>query len=127
MRSILGAILSCAPLLAMAWSPPPNPDPRAILDEATADRMQGRYEDALAKHLWFHREAARIEPALVGVRGSFALGYWSSLAMKYPPAMAALVTTRDAAEAQVRANDDVRNAFHDLAAINRELDEQART
>src|SRR5688572_11688303 len=51
-----------------AWSPPANPDPHVILREAKADTQAGRYEEALAKHVWFHSHALEIEPALYGVR-----------------------------------------------------------
>ena len=112
---------------AAAWTPPEKPDPQAILSEARADRVAKRYDDALQKHLWFHSEALRIRPAMYGVRLSFALGDWGNLASKHPPAMAALRKVRAEAAAKVLAGTDTLEAFHDLSAIDRELDEYAAT
>ena len=110
-----------------AWTAPDNPDPRRILDEARSDRVAGRYDDALRKHLWFHKEALRYEPAMCGVRRSFALGDWGNLAHKHPPALAALRKLRGEAAEDIAAGRDVEEAFHDAAAIDRELEEPAET
>jgi hypothetical protein len=112
---------------AMAWTPPEKPDPRAILNEARDNRMAGRFEDALQKHLWFHRESLKHEPAMVGVRSSFAIADWARLGVKYPPAMDALLKERDAAAARVMAGKDVLDAFDDVAAIDRELGDGRET
>jgi len=115
------------PLAAPAWTPPAQPDPQAILAEAREDRIAKRFDDALAKQLWFHREALQVDPAFGGVRLSFALAQWANLASKYEPAMIALQRARDAAEADVREGRGARQAFATFAAINRELDEEQRT
>jgi len=52
------AFLMNLPLLA-AWTPPENPNPQQILSEAQSDAKAGRYEDALAKHVWFHENALK--------------------------------------------------------------------
>lgn len=109
------------------WNPPKNPDPSAILDEAQADTAAGRYADALAKHVWFHENALKYAPAMYGVRLSFALSYWAHLAAVYPPALIKLKAVRDEAGTAVRTGSDPREAFHDFAAINRELKEQDLT
>jgi hypothetical protein len=125
---LLALLITCgASLATAAWSPPAKPDPRVIHNEARKDRMEARYEDALAKHLWLHREGAKAEPAWAPARLSFALGDWAHLAAKYPPAMEALTAAQDAAEQDVRAGNDAARAFNDFAAINRELDEPGRT
>ena len=116
-----------APLAVADWTPPANPDPRAIHNEARTDRVEQRYDDALAKHLWLHREAAKVQPSWGAARLSFALGDWAHLAAKHPPAMAALTAARDAAEDDVRAGRNAPQAFADFAAINVELDEPGRT
>jgi hypothetical protein len=126
-------LLMCALLVtgagrAEAWAPPPNPDPTEILHEAEEDARAGRHETALAKHLWFHRNALRYESALSGVRLSFALASWAELAEKYPPAMAALKAERDTALAGFRRTSaDGFDAFFDFAGINRVLSEEERT
>jgi hypothetical protein len=123
MRRTLAALLLAAASPAFAWTPPAHPNPQAILQEAVEDRVAGRYEDALQKQLWFHKEAVKIQPALVGVRSSFALAYWAHLAAKYPPALEALKKVRAEAEQDVRAGREPVQAFGDVAAINNELDD----
>jgi tetratricopeptide (TPR) repeat protein len=106
---------------SLAWEPPVNPDPSAILREAEADTRAGRYEEALAKHLWYHEHAEEFDPGQSGVRVSFALGDWRRLADQYPPAMKALVAAREVARKQVLATGDAYEPFSDFAALSREL------
>jgi hypothetical protein len=127
MKRLLAFAALATALSAMAWTPPPSPDPREILTSARADRLAGRYEEALQKHLWFHHEALKHQPTLVGVRGSFAIADWATLADKYQPAMLALLKERTDAAAAVVEGRDVRDAFADVAAIDRELDEYRET
>ena len=114
-------------LYADDWTPPKNPNPDAILDEAQADTRAGRYETALAKYVWFHENSLSIEPALYGVRLSFALSYWLELAKQYPPALAKLKEIRDEAKRNVVAGKNVRESFHDMESINDHLNEQSAT
>jgi len=124
--AVAGAVLACAPALA-AWVPPPDPDPRAILQEARDDAAAGRYADALDKQLWFHNEALKIERGFGGVRLSFALAQWRNLGRDYPPALDALKNVRDQASIEVRTARRPFDAFHDLSSINSVLGEEART
>ena len=111
------------------WTPPEKPDPQAILQEAQADADAKRYADALAKHVWFHEHALEHQPSMSGVRLSFALGSWVRLGDRYPAALEKLEAVRDAAadavlESKLRKTNEL---FYDFAAINRELEEEART
>lgn len=116
---------------AEAWTPPENPDPQAILQEAKADARAGKYDVALAKHVWFFENAVKIQPSLSGVRRSFALSAWHDLADEFPPAMAKLKEVRD--QALDRVKDEKSHGkslfqeFADLASINRELREERIT
>lgn len=124
------ALISYAlPVLGLAddWTPPDNPDPQAILSEASVDAREQKYETALAKHVWFHENALRINPAMSGVRLSFALASWEELGREYPPALEKLKSIRDSLEERVKKGEDMRSGFHDLAAINRTLKEDSRT
>jgi len=112
---------------ADGWKLPENPDPHEILSEAQADARAKRYEDALAKHVWFHRNALKYEPALGGVRLSFALSYWHELGKAYPPALVKLKEIRNEAAKNVTNGNHVRESFHDLAAINRTVGEESHT
>ncbi|MFV0444820.1 MAG: hypothetical protein ACK5Q5_14705 [Planctomycetaceae bacterium] len=120
-------VLIAASLPGEEWTPPEHPDLQQILGEAHQDCDAGRYELALAKHVWFHEHALEIEPAMSGVRLSFALGYWHQLGQKYPPALEMLKSTRDQAGQAVTAPGDTLSAFQEFAAINRELKDDART
>jgi hypothetical protein len=116
--------------VAEKWTPPANVDPQSILGEATADARAGKFDLALAKHIWFHEHALEIKPSLVGVRLSFALSYWMDLGAKHPPALAKLKEIRDATRKRVveAAGEPPRfEDFQDLNGINRALGEPADT
>lgn len=127
MKPFLAALLLAFALPAAAWTPPADPDPDKILRDAVDDRIAGRYEDALAKQVWFHHEALRYRRSLSGVRLSFALAYWADLAELYAPAKAALLKTRDEAAQAVREGRAAEDNFEDLVAIDRELDDPLAT
>jgi hypothetical protein len=132
-------ITLCALSAQGGWEPGNKPDPDRILSEAQEDAAAGRYEDALAKHVWFHENALKYAPAMLGVRLSFALSYWTALGAKYPPALQRLRAIRDTAGEELRNGGDivgpssdcggpeVRRAFGDFSAINRELGEDVKT
>ncbi|AMV20386.1 hypothetical protein [Planctomyces sp. SH-PL14] len=109
------------------WKPPADPNPSAILQEAVADRTARRYEDALAKHVWFHEHALEYEQAQYGVRLSFALAYWAELGKVYSPAQKKLEEIRDETEKKVLANPTESAPFHDLTALNKTLQDEIRT
>jgi hypothetical protein len=113
-----------------AWTPPRNPDPSRILNEAREDTSQGRHEAALAKFLWFHHNALKYRSSLYGVRLSFALSYWFELAERHPPALAALEKNRDDALRDFKRDRKGENAFaafNDFESINQTLGEESRT
>lgn len=131
MIRFLVALLFCFSSAAQAsdtsWFPPENPDPNRILQEARADRQAGRYAQSLAKHVWYHENALKIQPSQYGVRLSFALSDWRQLANRYPPALDSMSAFRDRAERRVKENKDDRAAFHDAASLNSELKDEDRT
>lgn len=94
---------------------------------ARAAAATGRYEDALCEHVWLHNHALEEEPALYGVRLSYALGDWVELAKRYPPAMVALKAIRDEKSDRLSRGDGDRRLFHDVRAINEHLDQQGST
>ncbi len=112
------------------WTAPKDPDPRAILREAAEDRKAGRYDMALAKHLWFHQNVLKHDESYYGVRLSFALADWADLATVHPPAQAALARTRDEALDDFKGRRGEHSgyaAFHDFEAINESLGDEALT
>jgi tetratricopeptide (TPR) repeat protein len=109
------------------WTPPQNPNPSKILEEAEADAKAGNYANALAKHIWFYENALNYNSGLYGVRLSFALSDWVELGKAYPPALEKLKALRDEAEKNVRVDKKVRDSFVDFAAINGYLKDEAKT
>ncbi len=104
-----------------------DPDPQKVLNEAQTLARQGKYEEALEKHLWFHENALNHEQAMGGVRLSFALAYWVELGQKYPKAREALVSIRDEDTQAIREGRGSFSLFHDVASINRYLEEEQKT
>jgi hypothetical protein len=105
------------------WRPPEKPDPSAILHDARKDRQAGRYQDALAKHVWYHENALKHDAAQSGVRRSFALWYWLQLGEQYPPALKKLEDYRQEARKQALASNE-NEAYHhfaDFVAISKRL------
>jgi hypothetical protein len=106
------------------WTPPKNPSPDLILQEARADARAKRYEAALAKHVWFHEQSLKYDQGQAGVRLSFALSYWLELGEAYPPALAKLKEIREETRERLEPEEgrEIKfEDFHDLASINREL------
>jgi tetratricopeptide (TPR) repeat protein len=105
----------------------PGEVPKAVLAEARSLASQGRFEEALEKHLWFHEHALEHNEALAGVRLSFALSAWVALGEKYPRARQALVSLRDDKTAAIEDGKGSWMLFHDVAAINGYLQEAPQT
>lgn len=109
------------------WTPPENPNLQGILNEAKADTDAGDFEDALAKYVWFHENALSINPAMAGVRLSFALNGWRDLGTEYPPALDKMKSIRRDLEQRARKGEDLKSGFQDLVALNRVLGDDSRT
>lgn len=97
-------------------------DNQNIIFELAALTKSGKYKEALDKHIWFH-EASKEMSGMGGVRLSYALGLWKKLAEQYPPALEALVELRNSKRDVLLNGNGTFYEFHDLSAINIELDE----
>lgn len=91
---------------------------------ARAAGAAGRYEEALREHIWFHDHALEEQPSLYGVRLSYALSDWIELANRCPPALVALKAIRDAKPDRLVHGDGDQRLFHDVRAINEQLEQQ---
>ncbi len=87
----------------------------------------GKHEEALERFIWFHEHALEHDPAMTGVRLSFALSYWKSLAGVYPPARTALAETRDVTTRSIVEGAGDFATFQEVVALNRTLGEDNRT
>ncbi|MDB5800536.1 MAG: hypothetical protein JWL63_1475 [Rhodocyclales bacterium] len=101
--------------------------PQDRLSRAVKEAALGQYEEALDEHIWFHNHALEEEPALRGVRLSFALAYWLDLGEKYPPAMAKLLAIRDEKTEKLLNGTTDWHLFNDVMAINETLHDEAAT
>jgi len=119
--------LSMTGFVNAEWTPPQKPNPDKILEEAKTDADAERYEDALAKHVWYHQNALKYKPVLAGVRLSYALGDWVKLGAAYPPALEKVKSIRDEAGANIRAGKASFESFQDYTAINKCLNEGEKT
>jgi hypothetical protein len=129
----LSLVIISLPLLLLesqgsVWNVPINPDPQVILNEAETDAKAGRYQEALAKHVWFHQHALEHRPSLYGVRLTTALLSWHDLGKAYVPAMKKLEEARDAAaNVVIGRDDDILEAFQEMRAINEQIGQEEKT
>ena len=105
----------------------PGDDMQKYLSDTQGMVRQDHYPEALERHLWFHDHALEHEPSMYGVRLSFALSYWKSLADVYPPALTALTETRNRKEQTLLDHQGNTALFHDVVALNQTLGEDDRT
>ncbi len=105
----------------------PAEDMQAYLQKTKQLVRQHKDKEALERFIWFHEHALEHEPSMSGVRLSFALSAWRDLGEVYPPAKKALLDTRDRATLQIEQGRGAPALFHDVAAINRTLGENAKT
>lgn len=103
------------------------PDLRAIRNQARRLAEEGKYPEALEKHLWYHENALKYEPSQSGVRLSFALSDWLELGEKYPPALQAMIAIRDEKTTRIRSGLGDSDLFDDVSAYNRTLEENDKT
>lgn len=86
-----------------------------------------KFQEANERYAWFHNHSLEASPSMAGVRLSFALSYWKSLADIYPPAMIAMLDMRDKKTRQLLDSSGSSNLFADVAALNRTLGEEHKT
>jgi hypothetical protein len=97
------------------------------LHAARLTAMNGNHDEALREYIWFHNHALEEDPALSGVRLSFALAYWTDLGESYPPALRALEEIRNQKAAALLRGSESRDAFRDVVAINEALETSSLT
>jgi hypothetical protein len=97
------------------------------LDQARQLAGEGKFEQALEKHIWYHNHALEIDRSYYGIRLSFALSDWVELGKKYPKALEALKDIRNKKTSRLLTGELDRSLFHDVAAINEELGQSGTT
>lgn len=104
-----------------------NDQAKMALDAARHLAAEGKFQDALEKHIWYHDHALEVDQGQYGVRLSFALADWIELGGKYPPALNALLEIRDRKTSRLLAGEAGRELFHDVMSINERFGEHAAT
>ena len=125
--SICAFKLSVVIVLMSAFSSPAEDAARQALDDAERFARQGKYEEALQKHVWFHDNALTSGPGYYGVRLSFALSDWADLGKKYPHALSVLRDIRNQKTSRLLDGEADHHLFHDVASINKYLKETKDT
>jgi tetratricopeptide (TPR) repeat protein len=113
-------VLSCSYCHAMDQA-------EQALDDARRLAKEGKYAEALEKHIWFHNHALEFRPSYYGVRLSFALRDWVDLGEKYPTAITALTEIRDSKSSRLLKGEMDRELLNDVEAINKRLKDQRAT
>ena len=104
-----------------------NSDPLIILKEAKNHLKLDEYDKALAKLIWFFDHALKIDKGLSGVRLSYCIIDWKTLADKYPPALEELNKRSDQLEVELRRSINIelnlfeRGQIQDYVVINQKL------
>lgn len=101
-------------------------DMQKYLSDTQAFIRSKNYSEALNRCIWFHEHSLEYDPAMTGVRLSFALSYWKRLADAYPPAMDSLMAMRDRKTQQL-INSPATKLFSEVDALNRVLKDGKKT
>jgi hypothetical protein len=121
------AVSASAESWAPAVGPGDKPDLGAVAAEAQKFMQEGRYEEALQRHLWYHNHALEFDSGLSGVRLSFRLSEWIELGRRYPKARDALIEIRDRKRAEILEDRGSFELFMDVKSINGYLQEEEST
>jgi len=126
-----GKATSANQAAAEHWSPKlapgEKPNLTEILQEARTLAEDGRHEEALQRHIWYHNHSLELDDAQAGVRLSYALADWMKLARHYPKAREALVEITDRAAQKFAGGEGHYALFAEVSAINAQLGRQKET
>lgn len=102
-------------------------DMQKYLSETKSMVKQKKYAEANDRYIWFQNHSLESRPSMSGVRLSFALSDWKTLADLYSPAMDSNKALRDYKTKQLVQNNGSVQLFGDVAAINYYLFESEKT
>lgn len=102
-------------------------DMQKYLSETKSMVKQKKYTEANDRYIWFQNHSLESSPSMSGVRLSFALSDWKSLADLYPPALDSIKAMRDHKTKQLVQNNGPVQLFGEVAAINTQLFESEKT
>lgn len=126
MNKMLAILLPLLMIVGMC-SCDPKDDAEDALDAARRLAAEGKFEEALEKHVWFHNHALEVKQSYYGVRLSFALADWAALGKQYPKALVVLRGIRDEKTERLLAGEYQHELFHDVESINENLEEPKAT
>ena len=102
-------------------------DMQKYLNDTQLLVRQREYKEALERFIWFHEHVLEQEPAMAGVRLTFALFYWKQLGDVYPPALDAIKQMRDKKTSLLENGQGGTELCSEVIAFNRTLEQQGRT
>ena len=102
-------------------------DPSSRMGLAEILVKEGKHEEALEEYLWCYDKGHIENPAFIGVRGSFLLSNIVRLGRKYPPALEALKSRREALFEKLKSGLADKAVAVDFANLNRTLGESNKT
>jgi hypothetical protein len=102
-------------------------DLKNYLTETKTFVKQNKYSEANDRYIWFQNHSLESGSSMSGVRLSFALSEWKSLADLYPPALDSIKAMRDYKTKQLLQNNGPVQLFADVAAIYKLLFETEKT
>jgi hypothetical protein len=105
---------------------PNGEDPSEYRKETENLEKQGKYAEALDRHIWFHNNS-RDAVGMGGVRLSYALTDWLELGEVYPPALVAFTNTRDEKTQTLMKGKGGFEDFHEVSSFNEYLDDNKKT
>lgn len=101
-------------------------DPKKALELARIYRNEGKYQEALEMHEYYHFNILSVSPAYQGARLSYAIADWLKLGEKYPKAKQRLIEIRDGEIKKVKSGNWSFDNFWDMVAISRYLKEDQK-
>ncbi len=108
--------------------PGPNGEVNVDARYALARQLlqEGEHEKAAAEYVWLWDNMVKLNPSMVGVRGSFMASDMERLARASAPAKAQFVTLRDAAEKRA-STPETADATDDFIVLNKVVGDEDRT
>jgi len=94
---------------------------------ATDLARAGKKQEALDEYLWLWENMTKVEPSMIGVRGSFFASEMKALASSHPPAKEAFAKQRDDLEEALKTDKSDLRVRDDWVVLNEVVGDDDRT
>jgi hypothetical protein len=117
--------------LTESWFPEVEPDGEPglnpIRNEARDLKVQGKYEQALQRYLWYHSHAQEYSKSSPGFNLALVANDWIDLGRRYPKARQALLEIRDTNQNELLAGRGDQALFMEESSLNVYLGKEEAT